>query len=146
MILRRWNIRSWLNLVKSKSNNWLLSMMKRDHSPILGSLDEKVKSFLMILRKKGGIVNSDVAITVAQALIEKSTDKHLKSIDLISSTRTQSLFQRIGFFKRMRTTDKPESLIKLRWKLSCSFNIKLLVWSRNIRSRHQSLWTLIRLL
>lgn len=88
-------------------------MMKRDHSPILGSLDEKVKSFLMILRKKGGIVNSDVAITVAQALIEKSTDKHLKSIDLISSTRTQSLFQRIRFFKRMCTTDKLESLIKL---------------------------------
>ena len=43
----------------------------------------------MILRRKGGAVNSIVAIAVAQALIEKSADEHLKCIDLISSTRTQ---------------------------------------------------------
>ena len=48
--------------------------MKRGHPLMLGSLDEKVKNFLMILRRKGGVGNSVVAIAVAQVVIEKSTD------------------------------------------------------------------------
>ena len=59
--------------------------MKRGRPLMLGSLDEKVK-------RKGGVVNSVVAIAVAQALIENRTDKHLKCINLILSTWTQSLF------------------------------------------------------
>ena len=62
----------------------------------------------MILRRKGGVVNSVVAIAAAQALIQKSSDEHLKCIDLVSSSWTQSLFRRMGFVRRMRTTDKPE--------------------------------------
>ena len=65
--------------------------MKRGRPLMLGSLDKKVKNFLMILRRKEQDVNSVVAIAVAQALIEKCTDKHLKCIDLISSKWTQSL-------------------------------------------------------
>ena len=70
--------------------------MKRALTLILGSLDEKVN------------VNSVVAIAVAQALIEKSTDEYLKYIDLVLYTWTQSLFHRMRFVRRMRTTDKPE--------------------------------------
>ena len=58
--------------------------MERGRPLMLGSLDEKVKNFLMILRRKGGVVNSVVAIAVVQALIEKSTDEHLKCTGLIS--------------------------------------------------------------
>ena len=39
---------------------------------------------------RAGVVNSVVAIAIAQALIEKSTDEHLECIDLISSIWTQS--------------------------------------------------------
>lgn len=46
----------------------------------------------MILRRKEGFGNSIVAIPVAQAKIEKSTDKYLKNIDLISITWTPSPF------------------------------------------------------
>ena len=62
----------------------------------------------MIFRRKEEVVNSVVAIAVAQALTEKSTEVHLKWINLISSTWTPSLFRNMGFVTRMRTTDKPE--------------------------------------
>ena len=71
--------------------------MKRGRALMLGSLNEKVD------------VNSVVAVAVAQALIEKSTDEYLKYIDLILYTWTQSLFHRMRFFRRMRITEKPES-------------------------------------
>lgn len=69
---------------------------------------KKSKIFLMILRRKEGFGNSIVVIRVAQAKIEKSTDKYLKNIDLISITWTPSPFWRVGFVRRMRTTDKME--------------------------------------
>ena len=75
----------WLKL---KSNKTVLSKMKRGRPLMLGSLDKKVKNFLLILGRKRGVVNSVVAIAVAQALIKKSADEHLKCIDLISSTWT----------------------------------------------------------
>ena len=82
--------------------------MKRGRPLMLGSLDEKVKNFLLILRRKGGVLNSVFAIAIAQALLEKRGDKHLKCINLISSTWTQSLFRSMRFARRMRTTDKPK--------------------------------------
>ena len=75
----------WLKL---KSNKTVLSKMKRGRPLMLGSLDKKLKNFLLILGRKRGVVNSVVAIAVAQALIKKSADEHLKCIDLISSTWT----------------------------------------------------------
>ena len=75
---------------------------------MLGSVDEKVKNFLLIFRQKGGVLNSVVAIAAAQALIQKSSDEHLKCIDVVSSSSTQSLFWRMGFARRMCSTDKPE--------------------------------------
>ena len=75
---------------------------------MLGSVGEKIKNFVLILRQKGGVVNSVVATAAAQALIQKSWDEHLKCIDVVSSSWTQSLFWRMGFVRRMRTTDKPE--------------------------------------
>ena len=45
-------------------------------------LDDKVKHFLLQLRKKGGVVNTVVAVATAEALIARSNDEHLKLIDL----------------------------------------------------------------
>lgn len=95
-------------LSKSKEHNQLLPKMQRGRPLMLGSLDEKVRNFLMTLRRKGGVVNAVVAIATARALIEKSQDEHLKCIDLNSTNWTQSLFRRMGFVKRMCTTSKPE--------------------------------------
>ena len=81
---------------------------KRGHPLMLSSLNKKVKNVLIILRGKVGVVDFVVAIAVEQALIKKSTDNHLKCIDLISSTWTQSLFRTIGFVRGMYTIDKLE--------------------------------------
>ena len=78
--------------MKSKSKKTELTKLKRGRPPMLGSSDEKVKNFLLILRRKGGVANSGVAIAAAQGLIQKSSDEHLKCIDFVSSSWTQSLF------------------------------------------------------
>ena len=64
---------------------------------MLGSIDEKVKILLLILRRKGGVVNSVVAIAAAQALIQKSSDEHLKCIDLVSFKLGTKPFSKDGF-------------------------------------------------
>ena len=82
--------------------------LKRGRPLMLGHLDEKIKTFLLALRKKGGVVNTVVAIATATALIEKSDDEHLKVIDLDRSSWAKSLFRRMGFVKRAATTARPE--------------------------------------
>ena len=84
-------------LLKSKSEKTELTKLKRGRPLMLGSIDEK-----------GEVANSVVAIAAAQALIQNSSDEHLKCIKLVSLSWTQSLFKGMGFVRRMRTTDKPE--------------------------------------
>ena len=48
----------------------------------LGHLDEKIKTFLLALRRKRGVVNTVLTIATAKSLIEKSVHEHLKLIEL----------------------------------------------------------------
>ena len=73
-----------------------------------GTLDPKVQTFLHVVRRKGGVVNTVVAIATAKSLIVRSQDEHLKCIDLESTSWAKSLFKRMGFKKRTCTTSKPE--------------------------------------
>ena len=75
---------------------------------MLGTLDEKRKTFLHVLRRKGGVVNTVVAVATAKAMIARSPDEHLKCLDLDSSYWVKSLFRRMGFMKRSCATSKPE--------------------------------------
>ena len=80
--------------------------LKRGRPLLLGAvLDEKVKHFLLQLRKKGGVVNAVVVVATAKALIARSSDEHLK---LKLTTWPKSLFKRTAFCKRTTTTSKPE--------------------------------------
>ena len=85
-----------------------ITSLKRGRPLLLGSLDEIVKQFLLTLRKIGGVVNTVIANATAKALIDKSADEHLKVLDLESSFWAKSLFQRMGFVKRVATTSRPE--------------------------------------
>ena len=58
--------------------------MERVRPIMLDSLDEKAKSFFMILRRKRGVETPVVSVAVGQALMEKSTYEYLKWINLIS--------------------------------------------------------------
>ena len=63
---------------------------------MLGTLDEKVKTFLHVLRRKGGVINTVVVVATAKGLIAKSLDEHLKCLDIDSSYWAKSLFRRMG--------------------------------------------------
>ena len=52
------------------------------------------------------MVSSAIAISVAKALIERNLKLNLAHLDLDSSSWAQCLFRRMGFKRRMRTTDK----------------------------------------
>ena len=96
-------------LKKKKAENFSkISLRKRGRPLMLGTLDAKVQTFLHVLRRKGGVVNTVVAIATAKALIARSQDEHLKCIDLESTSWAKSLFKRMGFKKRTCTTSKPE--------------------------------------
>ena len=72
---------------------------------MLGPIDRKVQAFLLALRKRGGVVNTTIAIATATALIESSTEEHLKKIKLTRNW-AQSLFRRMKFTRRVATTAK----------------------------------------
>ena len=59
-----------------------LATMTRGRPLMFGKLDEKVKNFLLALRRKG-VVN---AIAASTALIQKSNEEHLKLIELEKSS------------------------------------------------------------
>ena len=67
-----------------------------------------MQKFLVPLRSKGGVVNTIVAVTVAKALIRKSSDESLKVLDLDNTSWAKSLFVRMCFVKRACTTAWPE--------------------------------------
>ena len=64
---------------------------------MLGSIDEKVKKFLLILRRKGGVVNSVVAIAAVQALIPKNST--LKMYRLSFFKLDTKPFSKMGFVR-----------------------------------------------
>ena len=85
-----------------------MSVFPRGRPLLLGSLDHMVQRFLLSLRRTGGLVSSAIAISAAKALIARNLQYNLSHIDLDSSYLAQSLFWRMGFKKRMRTTGKVE--------------------------------------
>ena len=63
---------------------------------MLGELHEKVKNFLHVLRRKGGVVET---VAAAKAFIARSQNEHLKCIDLDSSYWAESFSMR-GVYKK----------------------------------------------
>lgn len=80
--------------------------LKRGRPLFLGSLDEMVQRFLIALRSRG-VVSRTVAIATTKALISRNPQYELGHIKLDYSW-SKSLFMRMGFKKRMKTTSKVE--------------------------------------
>ena len=96
-------------LKKKKAENFSkISLRKRSRPLMLGTLDAKIQTFLHVLRRKGGVVNTVVAIATAKAFIARSLDENLKCIDLELTSWAKSLIKCMGFKKRTCTTSKPE--------------------------------------
>ena len=69
---------------KKVSPKKAIAARKRGRSVLLFEIDEIVQRFLLVVRKKGGVVNAVVARSVAKALVKRSGKKELKVIDLDS--------------------------------------------------------------
>ena len=93
---------------RSPNSNNVIVCLKRGRPLMLRTIDEKVRNFLQIIRREGGVVNTVVAIATAKALIARSDQQHFKVLDRDSSSWAKSLFQRMGFVKRAKTTSKSE--------------------------------------
>ena len=73
---------------------------------MLGKIDLMVQDYLRAVRRRGGVVNKSVAISVVKALIKRHPESQLDHIDLDNATWARSLFHRMKFVRRMGTTGK----------------------------------------
>ena len=92
------------------------------------------QSFLHVLRRKGGVAITVIAVATAKSLIARSEYKHLKFLDLDSSFWAKSLFRHMVFKKRTCTTSKPENpkLAKKEEKLIFQHRIAVVVERHSI--------------
>ena len=69
---------------------------------LLGELDEMVRKYLLTLSKRGGVINT----TVANATLMSKYPRVVGQIDVDSSRWAKSLFLRMNFVKRQKTSSK----------------------------------------
>ena len=81
-----------------------LLLQRRGRPLMLGSLDEMVQRYLRAYRSRGGPGNSLIAVSIAMVLIARNPQLNLDHINLDSLSWAKSLFQRMGFTRRMKTT------------------------------------------
>ena len=74
---------------------------------LLGELDEMVRKYLLTLSKRGGVINTTVVNATAKALMSKYPHV-VGQIDVDSSRWAKSLFSRMNFVKRRKTSSKVE--------------------------------------
>ena len=82
--------------------------MQRGRPLMLGSLDQMVQKYLRAYRSRGGPVSSLVAMSISKVLIARNPELNLQHIDIDTSSWAKSLFQRMEFVRRMKTTGKVE--------------------------------------
>ena len=99
-----------------------------------GSLDEMVQRYIRVYRSRGGPVNSLITVSIAKVLITRNPQLNLGHLDLDSSSWAKSLFKRMGFTRRMKTTGKVEITEGAKQEAEPMFlhNIVTLIEERNI--------------
>ena len=91
---------------KKKSPKKVIVTKFRGRPCLLGSkIDPLVQKYLKATRYKGGIVNTTVAIATAKALTKRYPLLEKDHLEL-GKPWAQSLFRRLGFVRRMKTTGK----------------------------------------
>ena len=111
-----------------------LLLQRKGRSLMLESLDDMVQRYLQAYRSRGSPVNSLIMVSIAKVLIAQNPQLNLDHINLYLSSWAKSLFQRMGFTRRMKTTGKieiPEG-VKQEAELLCLHNIVTLVEEHNI--------------
>ena len=125
--------------VKSKridlSSAKKISALKPGRPLMFGHLDEKIKTFLLALCKKGGAVNIVVVIATAKALNEKSDNELLKMTDCFWE---KNIFITVWvLLKELQLLRDQRYLMGCRKRQSCYSIMKSCQKLRNIRSHTQ---------
>ena len=74
---------------------------------MLGQLDSMVQTYLLAQSQRGCVINASIANATAHALIKRHP-QCIGNIDLESSFWAKSLFHRMGFVRRRKTSSKVE--------------------------------------
>ena len=76
----------------------------RGRPPILLELDDKLLKLLLAIRAKGGIINVHVVRATTKALIDSNPGSLQLSNFKMPRSWVHSVYRRMGFTRRMRTT------------------------------------------
>ena len=88
---------------------------------MLGDLDRIVQSYLRALSNRGGVISTTTANATANALIKRNPSV-VGDIDANSSRWVASLFRRMGFVKRRKTSSKVDILDGARKEIEFLFH------------------------
>ena len=72
---------------------------------MLGELENLVQIYIKTLSIRGCTISTNLATAIAKALMQRYPDV-VGNIDIDSSSWEKSLFKRMGFVKRMKTSSK----------------------------------------
>ena len=85
---------------------------------LLGELDRLMQSYLKALSNRGGVINTTIAKATAKALIKRNPGI-VGDVDIDSSRWAYSLFKRMGFVKRRKTSSKVDIPEGARKEIEC---------------------------
>ena len=88
---------------------------------MLGDLDGMVESYLRALSNRGDVINTTIANATAKALMLRNPGV-IGHIDIESSVWARSLFHRVGFVKRRKTSAKVDIPDSARKKIEYLFH------------------------
>ena len=79
--------------------------LKTGRPLLLGDIDQMVQTYIKSVSSRGGLITSTLANAAAKALMARYPNM-IANIDIDSSSWAKSLFRRMGFVRRMKTSSK----------------------------------------
>ena len=92
--------------MKKRSSNKAIKRTTWKTLSFFQGLNGMIKKFLKTLRSYGGVVNSAVAIAVADALVQRYPEYNFNHIQFRNRSRTSCSFKKMNLFRRPDTTGK----------------------------------------
>ena len=110
---------------------------------MLGQLDSMVQTYLIAQSQRGCVINTSIANATARALIQRFPQA-VANIDLESTALARSLFKRMGFVKRGKTSSKVEIPDAIRKEIESLFHHEIVTYERSLRFHLHLFLTWIR--
>ena len=79
--------------------------LKTGRPLLLGDIDQMVQTYIKSVSLRGGLIMSTLANAAAKGLMARYPNM-ITNIDIHSSSWAKSLFRRMGFVRRMKTSSK----------------------------------------